>query len=150
MAVTTIKTQVMDSIKAALATISELKTVERIPATGLDMDVAPSPALLFYDLSEERSRRNRLAVGVLRVILLAFIPLVMNDFNEAGSLADVIQGRVHTVMNTHLLTGSPLISLINEISVLKEYPNDEYLVVIMQYDVTYEHNWGDAFSNAGY
>ena len=146
----TIKTQAMDAIKAALQTIPEAKTVERVPAKGTDLDVAPTPAIFFFDDVEKRSKKNRLAEGVVNVIVFAYIPLLMEGYDDANVLADLFQGRIHAVMMASPITGAPLISKCDEGTVHKDYPNDEYMVVIMNYDITYFHNAGDAFNNTDY
>jgi len=146
----TIKTQVLEAIQEALATITEVKTIARIPATGIDLDVAPTPALFFYDESETRDKRNRLAVGTMKIIIFAYIALQMSDYDSAGEMADFLQGKVHTVMTQEILTGQPLIQMMVEGPVLKDYPNDEYMVLIMEYNVTYQHTWGNAFSVANF
>jgi hypothetical protein len=145
-----IKTQVMDAIKEALKTISEVKTVERIPAKGIDLDVAPMPAIFFYDDDENRDRRNRIAIGEIQIIVFGYVPLLMEGYDDINPLVDLIQGRIHEVMAKNAFTGQPLIQNIIEGKVHRDYPNDEYLLLIMQFTVTYTHNWGDAFSNAGY
>ena len=145
-----IKSQVMDAIKEALKTIPEVKTVERIPAKGIDLDTAPMPAIFFYDEDEDRDRRNRVANGLINLIVFGYVPLTMAGYDDINPLVDLIQGRVHAIMATHALTGQSLIQNITEGKVVKDYPNDEYLLLIMQFTVTYSHNWGDAFSNAGY
>jgi len=76
--------------------------------------------------------------------------LLMDNYDDANNIADVIQGRVHEVMALSALTGNPLINGCLEGTVTKDYPNDEYLLLIMTFNVTYQHNWGDAFSNANY
>jgi hypothetical protein len=145
-----IKTQVMDAIKEALKTIPEVKTVERIPAKGIDLDVAPMPAIFFYDEDEDRSRRNRLATGVINLIVFGYVPLTMEGYDDINPIVDLLQGRIHEIMAKNALTGQTLIQNIEEGKVHKDYPNDEYLLLIMTFTVTYLHNWGDAFSNAGY
>jgi hypothetical protein len=146
----TIKTQVLDSILDALEQIPEAKTVVRIPASGLDLDVAPAPVVCFYDEVEKRTRRNRVAMGTVKIVVFSYIPLTLSDYDSAGELGDIIQGRIHTAMTLDALTGQPLIQEVEEIQVLKDYPNDQYLVIIGEYNVTYLHTWGDAFSNTNY
>jgi hypothetical protein len=145
-----IKSQVMNTIKDALKTIPEVKTVERIPAKGIDLDVAPMPAIFFYDEDEDRGRRNRLATGIIDLIVFGYVPLTLEGYDDINDVVDVMQGRIHAIMATDALTGQPLIQNIEEGTVHKDYPNDEYLLLIMRFKVTYQHNWGDAFSNAGY
>jgi hypothetical protein len=145
-----VKTQVMDAIKEALKTIPEVKTVERIPAKGIDLDVAPMPAIFFYDDDENRDRRNRIAIGEIQIIVFGYVPLLMEGYDDINPLVDLIQGRIHEVMAKNAFTGQPLIQNIIEGKVHRDYPNDEYLLLIMQFTVIYSHNWGDAFSNAGY
>lgn len=140
----------MEAIKTALKTITEAKTVERIPAKGVDLDVAPLPGIFFYDEDEKRDRRNRLAIGDVQIVVFGYIPLLMEGYTDANLIADTLQGRIHEVMTQNLLTGSPLISNCIEGTVHKDYPSDEYLLLIMTYTVTYQHNWGDAFSNVNY
>lgn len=145
-----IKTQVMNTIKEALKTIPEVKTVERLPAKGIDLDICPKPAVFFYDEEEKCSKRGRLAQGEIALIVFAYIPLLMENYDNANDIADVVQGRIHATMALDLLTGNPLINNCQEGTVHKDYPNDEYLLLIMTFNVTYHHNWGDAFSNANY
>lgn len=150
MADVAVKTNVMEAVKTALKTIPEVLTVERIPAKGIDLDVAPMPAIFFYDEDENRDRRNRVATGAVNIIVFGYIPLLMEGYKDVNDLADLVQGRIHNVMTQHSLTGNPLIQNIVEGKVYKDYPNDEYMLLIMTFTVTYLHNWGDAFSNAGY
>ena len=146
----TIKSQAMHSIKDALATIPEAKTVARVPAKGTDLDIAPLPAIFFYDDVEKRKKKNRLSEGVINLVVFAYVPLLMEGYEDANDIADLLQGRIHAVMMLDLLTGSPLISKCDEGTVHKDYPNDDYLVIIMNYDITYQHNAGDAFKNTDY
>jgi hypothetical protein len=146
----TIKTQVLDGILEALTQIPEAKTVVRIPAGGLDLDIAPAPVICFYDDVEKRSRRNRLATGIVKIVIFAYVPLTLSDYGTAGELGDIIQGRIHTAMVLNILTGQPLIQEVEEVQILKDYPNDQFLVLIGEYNVTYLHTWGDAFSSTNY
>lgn len=146
----TIKTQVLEGILEALQGIPEAKTVVRIPASGLDLDVVPSPVICFYDDIEKRVKRGRVAVGVVKLIVFAYIPLTLSDYGSAGELADLLQGRIHAVMTLGIQTGLPLIQEVEEVQIMKDYPNDQFLVIVGEYNVSYLHTWGDAFSNTDY
>jgi hypothetical protein len=146
-----IKTQAMKAIETALkASVPEAKTVWRFPMAGLDLDSVETPAIFFYDDTEDRAKRNRLMTGKIRVIIGCYIPLTTSDTVVASDLADTIQARIHTAMMIHAATGNPLINMVEEETFAKDYPNAEFILLVGVYQVYYQHNYGDGFSQTGY
>ena len=147
----TIKTQALEAIKTALEeTVTEAKKVVRFPVAGMDLDTLPVPLLFFFDDTEDRVRRNRLMTGKMRVMVCCYIPLTTSETIEAQDLADTIQAKIHTAMMVHAATGNPLINMVEEETFAKDYPNSEFILLVGVYQVTYQHNFGNGFSQTGY
>lgn len=151
MADESIKTQVMKSIGVALTeTVTEAKTVARFPMVGLDLDTVPTPAIYYFDDTEDRAKRNRLMTGKIRLMVCCYIPLTTSDTVEAADLADTIQAKIHQAMMLHAATGNPLIQMVEEETFAKDYPNAEFILLVGVYQVFYNHNFGNGFSQTGY
>lgn len=144
-----IKTQIMVALGEVLETITELKTVNRFKGKPIDLDVVPLPALYFYDDNETRERNNRLQNGVINLVMAVFMPIPVDDLGSQkfSDDADIIQAKVHGVLfgADNLLPKLGVI-MIQEVQVNKDYPNDEYGILILQLTLTYTHKFGDAFT----
>lgn len=142
-----IKVQVMKKLEEVLAAVPGLGSVSRWHGKPIDLDRVKLPALFLFEEEENRDKRNRLAVGVIKLQAMIFIPLSpagQVSFNDA---ADNLQGAIHNVLiNTLELKG--LVEKIVEGTFRKEFPNDLYGVLYQSFDITYFHVWGDAFSVA--
>ena len=142
-----IKVQVMKKLEEVLAAVPGLGSVSRWHGKPIDLDRVKLPALFLFEEEESRDKRNRLAVGVIKLHLMIFIPLSpagQVSFNDA---ADNLQGEIHNALiNTLELKG--LVEKIVEGTFRKEFPNDLYGVLYQSFDITYFHVWGDAFSVA--
>jgi hypothetical protein len=142
-----VKVQVMRKLAEILGTIPELGSVHRWQGKPTDLDQVKLPALFLFEEEESRDKRNRLAVGVVKLHLMVFIPLSPAGSVSFNDRADNLQGEIHNA----LITTSELKGLAENIvegSFRKEFPNDLYGVLYQSFDITYFHAWGDAFSVA--
>jgi len=149
MADSPIKTQIMVALGEALEAITELKTVNRFKGKPIDLDVVPLPALYFYDDNESRVRNNRLQNGVINLVMAVFMPIPVDDLGSQkfSDDADIIQAKVHGILfGSENLLPSLGVIMIQEEQVNKDYPNDEYGILIIQNTLTYAHKFGDAFT----
>jgi hypothetical protein len=140
-----IKVQVMRKLEEVLAAVPGLGSVSRWHGKPIDLDHVKLPALFLFEEEETRDKRNRLAVGVVKLHLMVFIPLSPAGAVSFNDLADNLQGKIHNA----LITTSELKGLVENIVeglFRKEFPNDLYGVLYQSFDITYFHAWGDAFS----
>jgi hypothetical protein len=139
-----IKVQVMQKLAEVLGAIPALGSVHRWQGSPTDLDRVKLPALFFWDEDETRDRRNRLAMGTLKLYVAIFCrlsPAGAASFNDIDNL----QGTIHNAfLGTSELQG--LVENLQEERVWKEFPNDQYGVLFMSFTLTYAHAWGDAFS----
>jgi hypothetical protein len=142
-----VKVQVMRKLAEILGTIPELGSVHRWQGKPTDLDQVKLPALFLFEEEESRDKRNRLAVGVVKLHLMVFIPLSPAGSVSFNDLADNLQGEIHNA----LITTSGLKGLVENLQegvFRKEFPNDLYGVLYQSFNITYFHAWGDAFSVA--
>lgn len=140
-----IKAQVMRAVEQVLRTIPELGSVNRWEGRPIDLDTLKTPALFLFEEEEARDKRNRLAVGTIRLHLMVFISLKPSGLASFSDMADLIQGEIHNA----LITTTELKGLVENLvegPIRREFPNDLYGALTMSFDLTYFHNWGDAFS----
>ncbi len=142
-----IKVQVMAKLAGILGAIPEIGSVHRWQGKSIDLDHVKTPALFLWEEDEAREKRNRLALGLLKMQMGVFIrlsPAGAASFNDA---ADNIQGKIHNALiQSPELEG--LAEKYQEERAWKEFPNDEYGVLYMNFTLTYGHAWGDAFTTA--
>ena len=140
-----VKALAMHKLEEVLRGIPEMGSVHRWQGKPTDLDQVKIPALFFWEEDETRDKRNRLAVGILKMHLSVFIRLSPSGASSFNGLADNLQGKLHNA-----LIGSPafkgLVQNIQEEKVWREFPNDDYGVLYMSFTLTYGHAWGDAFS----
>lgn len=139
---TPIKTQVLNAIEATISNIAEIKQVIRNPSKPIDRDSTVFPVTFVFDDREERSRKNRLAVGTLSVHVETWV--IDDGDNSMGDAMDIIQAEIHAVMSG----AADVIRLtikIEESSVEKMFINEDMGVIVMIYDITYPHKWGNAY-----
>jgi hypothetical protein len=142
-----VKVRVMRKLEEVLSAIPELGSVNRWHANAIDLEIFKMPALFLYEEEESRDKRNRLALGVIKMHLMVFIPLSPAGAVSFNDLADNLQGKIHNALiRTAELKG--LVENLQEGQVKKESHNDLYGVLYQSFDVTYCHVWGDAFSVA--
>ena len=140
-----IKVQAMRKLEEVLAAIPELGSVNRWHGKPIDLDRVKLPALFLFEEEERRDKRNRLAVGEIKLHLMTFISLTPAGQVSFNDVADNLQGKIHNALiTTAELNG--LVTNLVEGMVRKEFPNDLYGVLYQDFDITYFHNWGDAFS----
>lgn len=142
-----IKVQVMHKLAEVLAGVPGIGSVNRWEGKPIDLDTLKMPALFLYEESEHRDKRNRLAVGVIKLAVMVFIPLTPAGSVSFNDVADNLQGEIHNALiGTTVLKG--LVENIVEGEVRKEMANDLYGALYQTFDITYMHAWGDAFSVA--
>jgi len=140
----TIKVQVMQKLAEVLGAIPELGSVHRWQGNPTDLDRVKLPAVFFWDEDETRDKRNRLAIGTLKLYVAVFIRLSPAGAASFNVGADNLQGTIHNALiGTAGLKG--LVENLQEDRVWKEY-HDQYGVLFMSFNLTYGHAWGDAFS----
>lgn len=142
-----IKVQVMAKLASILGAIPEIGSVHRWQGKPIDLDHVKTPALFLWEEDEAREKRNRLALGLLKMQMGFFIRLSPAGTSSFNDLADNLQAKVHNALvQSTELTG--LAVNYQEEKVWKEFPNDEYGVLYMSFTLTYGHAWGDAFTTA--
>ncbi|MBW1953953.1 MAG: hypothetical protein JRI66_12895, partial [Deltaproteobacteria bacterium] len=83
-----VKVQVMQKLEEVLAAIPELGSVNRWHGKPIDLDRVKLPALFMFEEEETRDKRNRLAVGTIRLHLMTFIPLTPAGQVSFNDVAD--------------------------------------------------------------
>ena len=142
-----VKVQVMRKLEEVLAAMPTVGSVNRWEGKPIDLDTVKMPALFLFEEQEDRDKRNRLAVGVVKLHLMVFIPLSPAGSVSFNDLADNLQGEIHNALiSTAEFKG--LVENLQEGVFRKEFPNDLYGVLYQSFDITYFHAWGDAFSVA--
>ena len=151
---TAIKTEMLTQLAVALATASDLVTVERFPPTPVELDTAKAPVAYIHEGGPEvRESNNRFARGVLELDIMVFIELQSTD-TENGNLtfldkADEIQGQIHDILfGTGHANLAGLVLKVEERQVEKQIPNDRWGVLVYTVEVTYQHLTADAFSRS--
>ena len=142
-----VKVQAMRKLKDILGAIPDIGSVQRWQGRPIDLDHVKTPALFLWEEDETREKRNRLAMGLLKMHLGVFIRLTPAGAASFNDVADNLQGKIHNalIQSTEL---EGLAAKYQEERVWKEFPNDEYGVLYMSFTLTYGHAWGDAFTTA--
>ena len=140
----TIKVQAMQKLAGVFGAMAAIGSVHRWQGSPTDLDRVKLPALFFWDEDETRDKRNRLAMGTLKLYVAVFIRLSPAGAASFNVVADNLQGTIHNALiETAGLKG--LVENLQEDRVWKEY-HDQYGVLFMSFNLTYGHAWGDAFS----
>lgn len=141
----TIKVQAMQKLAGVFGAVASIGSVHRWQGSPTDLDRVKLPALFFWDEDETRDKRNRLAMGTLKLYVAIFCRLSPSGAASFNDVADNLQGTIHNaLLGTSELKG--LVENLQEERVWKEFPNDQYGVLFMSFTLTYAHAWGDAFS----
>lgn len=145
----TIKTQVLKTLETMLQAIPELGSVHRRPPLNVDLEKVKTPALFFWE-EEERQPRNRLMLGVMRLTIAVFIRLTPGNghgFTAFSDLADGIAGSVHGVLARPAALAGKVVN-IQELTTRKALANELFGELVLIYQMTYAHSFGDAFSTS--
>lgn len=142
-----VKTRMMKQLAENLGAIADLGSVHRWQGQVIDLETVKAPALYFWDMDEKRDRRNRLALGVVHVMVWVFIPLSPKGQAGFHDQADLLQGLIHNAV-VDLSRLQELALGVEELKVDKEFPNDQWGILIMDFNLTYGHAYGNAFSTA--
>jgi len=94
----TIKVQVMQKLAEVLEAIPELGSVHRWQGSPTDLDRVKLPAVFFWDEDETRDKRNRLAIGTLKLYVAVFIRLSPAGAVSFNDQADNLQGAIHNAL----------------------------------------------------
>jgi hypothetical protein len=142
-----IKVQALHKLEEVLKGIPELGSVHRWQGKPTDLDQVKLPALFFWDEEETRGKRNRLALGTIKMNLAVFIRLTPAGASSFDDTCNNLQGKIHNALvQTSSFKG--LVENLEEGNIWKDFPNDQYGVLYMSFQLTYGHVWGDAFSVA--
>ena len=142
-----VKKQFMDALAGAFQAIQEVGSVHRWHGTSFDLETVKPPVLFYWDVEEKRDRRNRLALGTVHLMVWVFIPLSPKGTASFHDRADQIQGQLHNVLtSTPALKG--LVQGFEELKVDKDFPNDQWGLLSCDFNLTYGHAYGNAFSTA--
>jgi hypothetical protein len=142
-----IKVQTMRRLADILGAIPEIGSVHRWQGRPIDLDHVKTPALFLWEEDETREKRNRLALGIVKMYLGVFIRLSPAGASSFNDLGDNIQGKIYNALAVSVDLGEVSLNYQEE-RVWKEFPNDEYGVLYMSFILTYGHAWGDAFTTA--
>jgi len=146
---TPIRTQVLDKIEELLGEISKLKAVKRWQSVPIDLEVVGTPALVYQVGPERREKRNRLMYGTFSLGLYVYLKL-----NQTGRMrqafdaqSDNLQALIH-----NQLMGSPglrgLAQKVIEVTMDRRLSNDLFGEMVLTYEITYGHAFGDGFTTA--
>jgi hypothetical protein len=141
----------MEALCTALQTIPELKTVKRFEPIPTDLDRVPTPAAYLFDIAPESFQRNNLVmISSQDVNVAVFIPLTAKDTQLGNvpfnNLADEIQSKIHTAMQTQIPDTAGLIQDVRDVTSEREISNDSWGVLTYTITVTYRHKFGDGFT----
>ena len=140
----TVKVQAMQKLAGVFGAMAAIGSVHRWQGSPTDLDRVKLPALFFWDEDETRDKRNRLAMGTLKLYVAIFCRLSPSGAASFPDVADNLQGAIHNaLLGTSELKG--LVENLQEDQVWKEY-HDQYGVLFISFTLTYAHAWGDAFS----
>jgi len=146
-----IRTQVIADLCTAIRTIPEIKFVERTKARPVDLALVSTPACFIYDaLPEQRSRNGLWMESTLEIAFVVFIPLTAEDTSQGQAdfheTADVISARIHSALLTQIPVSNKSITDIEEATIERELPNEQYGELTYICIVKYRHARGDGFT----
>jgi hypothetical protein len=144
-----VKTQLLKAIELELQEIPEIGTVLRWQDIPVDLSDFTPPVLFFWE-DEEKEPYNRLAQGTLDFWIEVFFPLAMDnepDYTRFTEDADTVAGRLWNLFAGDLssLKSAGLVKALPG-RVVKAKHNPEWGVLFLTYQLTYVHNYGDAFA----
>ena len=93
-----VKVQAMRKLKDILGAIPEIGSVQRWQGRPIDLDHVKTPALFLWEEDETREKRNRLAMGLLKMQLGVFIRLTPAGASSFNDVADNLQGKIHNAL----------------------------------------------------
>ena len=147
-----VKTLTMQAIGTALATITDLKSVNRWRNAPVDLENKLMPCIFFYEIADVPLPRNRLMMNELRLIFDIYTDVPPAGYEDFTDEMDDLQAKVHNAMfsmtNSNVLKG--LVLECQQGPAKKEYANDIVGLLRLEYFVTYAHNMGNAFSHVNY
>jgi hypothetical protein len=141
----------MEALCTALKTIPELKTVKRFEPIPTDLGRVPTPAAYLFDtVAETFQKNNRVMIAEQEVSVAVFIPLTAKDTEQGNvpfnNLADIIQSKIHTAMQTQIPDTAGLIQDVQDVSSEREIANDSWGVLTYTITAKYRHKFGDGFT----
>ena len=148
---TPVRTRVLETLCTALKVIPELKTVKRFEPVPTDLERVKTPVAYLFDTVPERfQKNNRVMIVEMEVNIAVFIALTATDIDERyvpfNDLADIIQGKIHAVMQTGIPDPEGIIQNVQDLTSEREIPNNGWGVLTYTVTVTYRHKFGDAFT----
>jgi len=144
-----VKTGLLKALEAKLKEIPEVGTVLRWQDIPTDLGNYIAPVLFFWE-TEEKEPFNRLAWGRLDFSIQVFFPLNPDDpgdYTRFAEQADTVAGRVWNLLAGDLgeLRSAGLVQALPGL-VVKAKHNLEWGVLFLTYELSYVHNYGDAFA----
>lgn len=148
---TPVRTQVIETLKTTLETVTQLKTVERFQPRPIDLLTIPTPAAFIYDtLPEQRTRDNRYVNVSADIAIVVFIPLTASDESTGNTgfsdTADIIQAEIHDVLFSGVPSANKAITDIIEGSTEREVQGEQFGELTISLTVKYRHARGNAYS----
>lgn len=144
----TVKIALLKAIENRLMEIPEVATVKRWEDIPTDLSTLTLPVLFFWE-EDELEPYNRLTKGNLDFWLQVFFALEAEDpasFTAFSETADIVAGQISNLFaapgslrESGLLRAEPD-------RVVKARYNSDYGVLFMNYQISYLHAAGDAFS----
>lgn len=146
-----IRTQVIADLCTAIRTIPEIKHVERTKARPVDLALVSTPACFIYDaLPETRSRNGQWMESTLEIAFVVFVPLTTADTSQGQAdfheTADILSARIHRALLTEIPTTMKAIVDIEEATIEREIPNEQYGELTYTCIVKYRHQRGNGFT----
>ena len=150
---TPIRTEVIEDLCIAIRTIPEIKFVDRTKARPVDLALVSTPACFIYDiLPEQRSRNGQWMESTLEIAFVVFVPLTAADTSQGQAdfheTADILSARIHSALLTQIPATNKAITDIEEVTIERELPNEQYGELMYTCIVRYRHKRGDGFSTA--
>lgn len=141
-----VKTILMDAIKTALEGITLIKYVKPGQVIPIDEETAVYPWVCFFDETETKVARNRLAMKEFDLIVQAWVKeKVAVSLDEQLDLMDA-------EIEKTLLTDAGIIAAtlrIDPVSAEKLYVDDEVRAILQAiYHIQYAHVWKDPYNPA--
>lgn len=150
---TPIRTMVVEDLCIAIRTIPEIKFVERTKARPVDLALVDTPACFIYDaLPEQRSRNGSWMESTLEIAFVVFVPLTAGDTSTGQAdfheTADILSARIHSALLTQIPRTNKAITDIEESTIERELPNEQYGELTYTCVVKYRHARGNGFTTA--
>ncbi len=145
----TIKTVMMTTLASVLATIPEIRTVERRHPVGYDLSRADLPILFLYEEDETGQRANRLRLGIIRIEIAVWQKLLPQSkdpgYQAFYDQSEVIAGKVWAAIQSDPRLSGLVLTAQEDLK--RPAPASDNLgELILKYRITYGHAVGDAFT----